>query len=115
MKKAVAMFLTLTMCLGLAACGSTPAPSSSSDAAAASDATEAASTGEDLTFVVIPKVVHAWCDEIHKGAQKQADILSKQLGVDVTIDYRAPQAADVVEQNSVLGAGGSYQSRWNRH
>lgn len=102
MKKAVAMFLTLTMCLGLAACGSTPAPSSSSDAAAASDATETASTGEDLTFVVIPKVVHAWCDEINKGAQKQADILSKQLGVNVTIDYRAPQAADVVEQNSVL-------------
>jgi len=65
---------------------------------------EAAKTKEakDLTFVIVPKVVHAWFDEVNKGAQAQADALSKQLGVNVEIDYRAPQKADVAEQNSVL-------------
>ena len=57
---------------------------------------------EDMTFVVVPKCVHAWFDEVNKGAQKQADLLSEQLGVEVTIDYRAPEAAEVSEQNSVL-------------
>lgn len=59
-------------------------------------------TGEDLTFVVVPKVVHAWFDEVNKGALIQADALSRQLGVEVKIDYRAPVKADVAEQNSVL-------------
>ena len=55
-----------------------------------------------LTFVIVPKVVHAWFDEVNKGAQLQADALSKQLGVEVKIDYRAPQTASVNEQNTVL-------------
>lgn len=57
---------------------------------------------EDLTFVIVPKVVHAWFDEVNKGAVKQAEMLSAMLGAEVTIDYRAPQRADVVEQNTVL-------------
>ncbi|MDF1568639.1 MAG: substrate-binding domain-containing protein [Spirochaetaceae bacterium] len=57
---------------------------------------------EDLTFVIVPKVVHAWFDEVNKGAVKQAEVLSSMLGSEVTIDYRAPQKADVVEQNTVL-------------
>lgn len=57
---------------------------------------------EDLTFVVVPKCVHAWFDEVNKGAVKQAEVLSEQLGVDVKIDYRAPSQSDVAEQNSVL-------------
>lgn len=66
--------------------------------------TEAKAGGEakDMTFVIVPKCVHAWFDEVNKGAQLQADALSKQLGVEVKIDYRAPNAADVAEQNSVL-------------
>ena len=59
-------------------------------------------SGEDLTFVIVPKTVHAWFDEVNKGAQLQADALSEQLGVKVKIDYRAPQKSDVAEQNSVL-------------
>ena len=55
-----------------------------------------------LTFVIVPKVVHAWFDEVNKGAQMQAKVLSQQLGVEVKIDYRAPQSADVAEQNAVL-------------
>ncbi|MDR1546362.1 MAG: substrate-binding domain-containing protein [Deltaproteobacteria bacterium] len=64
--------------------------------------TAAAQAKGPLTFVIVPKVVHAWFDEVNKGAQKQADLLSKQLGVEVKIDYRAPQSADVAEQNAVL-------------
>lgn len=57
---------------------------------------------KDMTFVIVPKCVHAWFDEVNKGAQLQADMLSAQLGVDVKIDYRAPEASDVAEQNSTL-------------
>lgn len=57
---------------------------------------------QNLSFVIVPKVVHAWFDEVNKGAKLQADKLSEQLGVEVKIDYRAPQKADVAEQNSVL-------------
>ena len=57
---------------------------------------------KDMTFVIVPKVVHAWFDEVNKGAGKQADLLSEMLGVTIEIDYRAPQKADVVEQNTVL-------------
>lgn len=58
--------------------------------------------GKDLTFVIVPKVIHPWFDEVNKGAQKQAEALSKQLGVNVKVDYRAPETADVAEQNTVL-------------
>ena len=61
-----------------------------------------AQAADDLTFVVVPKCVHAWFDEVNKGAVLQAEALSEQLGVEVKIDYRAPQTADVVEQNSTL-------------
>ncbi len=57
---------------------------------------------KDLTFALIPKVVHPWFDEVYKGAVLQAEELSKQLGVNIKIDYRAPQVAGVVEQNAVL-------------
>lgn len=58
--------------------------------------------GKDLTFIVVPKCVHPWFDEVNKGAVKQAKALEAALGVKVKIDYRAPQAADVTEQNAVL-------------
>jgi ribose transport system substrate-binding protein len=63
---------------------------------------EAAPVGQDLNFVIVPKCVHAWFDEVNKGAVLQAEMLSKVLGVKVSIDYRAPENADVVEQNTVL-------------
>lgn len=68
-----------------------------------SGATESsAKASKDLTFVIVPKCVHPWFDEVNKGAQLQAEALSEQLGVKVTIDYRAPATADVAEQNTVL-------------
>lgn len=98
-KKILAVLLTVAMIATMAiGCSS----SSSSDAAADDTAAAAAGEAEDMTFVIVPKCVHAWFDEVNKGAQLQADALSAQLGVEVTIDYRAPQNADVAEQNSTL-------------
>ncbi|MDR4889552.1 substrate-binding domain-containing protein [Fredinandcohnia sp. QZ13] len=57
---------------------------------------------KDLKFVVVPKVVHPWFDEVNKGAQEQAKVLEGQLGVKVKIEYIAPQTADVTEQNTIL-------------
>lgn len=120
-RKMLAALLTAAMLLGLTACGgggSTPAPAADSGAAddggvVAESAEPAAESAEpaaaassadkkDLTFVIVPKVVHAWFDEVNKGAVAEAELLSEQLGVKVTIDYRAPQSADVTEQNSTL-------------
>ena len=55
-----------------------------------------------LRFIIVPKVSHPWFDEVNKGAQAQAEILSRRLGVDVVVDYRPPSVADVVEQNAIL-------------
>ncbi len=64
--------------------------------------TTATVKNEDLHFVVVPKCVHAWYDQVNMGAQDQAELLSAKLGCKVTIDYRAPQTADVAAQNTVL-------------
>jgi len=34
---------------------------------------------KDLRFVIIPKVVHPWFEEVNKGALYQAELLEKQL------------------------------------
>lgn len=94
-KKLLSVLLAAaTIATLLMGCGSS-APQGGSEAKAGGEA-------KDMTFVIVPKCVHAWFDEVNKGAQLQADALSKQLGVEVKIDYRAPNAADVAEQNSVL-------------
>lgn len=112
-KKILSLMLVLAMFVSLAAgcnngspagdaSGSKETTNTTSTDAAAETATTTAATGKDLTFVIVPKCVHPWFDEVNKGAQKQADALSKQLGVKVTIEYRAPETADVAEQNTVL-------------
>jgi len=57
----------------------------------------------NLRFVIIPKVVHPWFDEVHKGAMAQAELLEKQLGIRITIEYLAPETAKISDQNSILG------------
>ena len=57
---------------------------------------------KELRFIIVPKVSHPWFDEVNKGAQAQAEILSRELGVEVVVDYRPPSVADVVEQNAIL-------------
>ncbi len=92
----MAVAMIATMAVGCSSGEKAPSAEGGSDTAAA------AGEAKDMTFVIVPKCVHAWFDEVNKGAQLQADALSKQLGVKVTIDYRAPQSADVAEQNSTL-------------
>ncbi len=55
-----------------------------------------------LRFIIVPKVAHPWFEEVNKGAQAQAAILSRELGVPIEIDYRPPSIAGVAEQNAVL-------------
>jgi ribose transport system substrate-binding protein len=55
-----------------------------------------------LRFIIVPKVAHPWFDEVNKGAQAQAEILSRQLGAEIAVDYMPPSIAGVVEQNAVL-------------
>jgi len=92
MKKVVAFLLAGLMVLALAACS---APAAQSNA-------EGAKTGKDLTFVIVPKCVHEWFDAVTYGANQEAAALSKSLGVNVKIDYRAPATADITAQNAVL-------------
>ena len=55
-----------------------------------------------LRFIILPKVAHPWFEEVNKGAQAQAEILSRELGVEVSVDYMPPSIAGVAEQNAVL-------------
>lgn len=95
-KKIMAVLLSVAMVATLAVGCSSGAPEKKEGGEGGTGA------AKDMTFVIVPKCVHAWFDEVNKGAQLQADALSEQLGVKVTIDYRAPQSADVAEQNSTL-------------
>ncbi len=53
-------------------------------------------------FVMIPILVQAWFDIVHKGALDAADKLGKAMGTKIVIDYQAPAQADLVEQNRLL-------------
>ena len=66
-------------------------------------------TRRNLRFVIVPKCAHPWADEVHRGADAQARLLSDQLGIDVTVDYRAPSCAGVDEQNSALESAAATQ------
>ncbi len=55
-----------------------------------------------LRFIIVPKVSHPWFDEVNKGARAQAEILSRELGVEIVVDYMPPSIADVIEQNAIL-------------
>ena len=55
-----------------------------------------------LRFVIVPKVAHPWFDEVHKGARIQAAILSRELGVEIVVDYMPPSNCDVLEQSAIL-------------
>ncbi|WP_311491890.1 substrate-binding domain-containing protein [uncultured Anaerococcus sp.] len=101
-KKTSLAIMGLLLVIGLSSCSSGESEKNTTNEKAASEATDEKKEAKDMNFVIVPKVVAAWFDEVNKGAQQQADLLSKQLGVKVTIDYRAPENADVAEQNRVL-------------
>jgi len=92
MKKLIVVVIAFALVIGLAACGGNQTASSGGGGGG----------GEDLTFVIVPKVVHEWFDAVTTGAVAQADIMSKDTGRKITIDYRAPQAGDPQEQNRIM-------------
>lgn len=55
-----------------------------------------------LRFIIVPKVAHPWFDEVNKGAQAQAEMLTRELGGEIAVDYMPPSICDVVEQNAIL-------------
>jgi ribose transport system substrate-binding protein len=55
-----------------------------------------------LRFIIIPKVAHPWFDEVNNGAKAQAEILSRELDVEIVVDYMPPSICDIVEQNAIL-------------
>ncbi|ABC22166.1 substrate-binding domain-containing protein [Rhodospirillum rubrum] len=57
---------------------------------------------DPLRFVLVPKVVHPWFDKVNDGAKAAAEMLTTTTGRKVTVEYRAPQKADVVEQNDII-------------
>ena len=57
---------------------------------------------KDLRFVIIPKVVHPWFDEVNKGALAQAELLAQQTGIKIRVEYLPPATANIIEQNSIL-------------
>jgi len=55
-----------------------------------------------LRFVIVPKVAHPWFEEVHKGALAQAEILGRELDIEIVVDYMPPSLCDVAEQNAIL-------------
>jgi ribose transport system substrate-binding protein len=62
-----------------------------------------------LRFIIVPKVKHPWFDEVTNGARAQAVILSRELNVEVVVDYMPPSIADVAEQSAVLNKAAKTQ------
>ena len=56
-----------------------------------------------LRFIIVPKVAnHPWFNEIHKGAQAQANLLGRELGVEIQVELIATAICDAAEQNAIL-------------
>jgi len=53
-------------------------------------------------FVLVPKVVHPWFELVQEGADQAAKMLQEWTGSEFTVEYLAPQKADVLEQNKLL-------------
>lgn len=57
---------------------------------------------DSYRFVMVPKVVHPWFDVVFTGAEDAAALIEQVTGATVEVEYRAPQSADVVEQNQII-------------
>jgi len=55
-----------------------------------------------LRFVFVPKVSHPWFEEVHVGARTQAEILSRETGMELVIEFLPPSFAAPEEQNALL-------------
>jgi ribose transport system substrate-binding protein len=57
---------------------------------------------KDLRFAIIPKVIHPWFEEVHRGAMAQAELLEKHLGIKVEVEYIAPETAELSVQQAIF-------------
>jgi ribose transport system substrate-binding protein len=56
-----------------------------------------------LRFIIVPKIAnHPWFDEVYKGAQAQANLLSREIGIEILVELMAATVCDVAEQNTIL-------------
>lgn len=55
-----------------------------------------------LHFIIIPKILHPWFDEVNKGAEAEAKRLERELDIGIIIDYKPPSICEVEEQNKLL-------------
>jgi hypothetical protein len=53
-----------------------------------------------LRFIIVPKVVHPWFDEVHKGAGAQAEILSHEPVGEGLVNYMPPSSCHILERNA---------------
>ncbi len=53
-------------------------------------------------FVIVPKVSHPWYDEVRQGAEFQAELLRRELGAMIDVEFLPPPKADSAEQNATL-------------
>jgi ribose transport system substrate-binding protein len=93
MKKVYVILMAVLMVFSMLAC---------SRGGSVGAATGGGGGGGDLVFYMVPKVVHEWFDAANAGAQAEARALTKLLGRNVRVEYRAPINADITEQNRIL-------------
>lgn len=60
--------------------------------------------GDELRFVMVPKVAHPWYDEVFRGAQRQAEMMTAHLRHPIAVDLVAPRQASVSAQDEALHA-----------
>ncbi len=66
-----------------------------------------ASTGaqeKTLRFILIPKLVHPWYQDVFNGAEDMSKFLEKAVGVKIKVENYAPPTANVVEHNKKIEA-----------
>lgn len=101
MKKVLALLLACVMIFSLAAC-SAPAQTTAPEGNGDATQTENTAGGKEFRFALIAKCVHEWFEAVNVGAQEEAKALNDSLGLNITVEYYAPSAAEVTEQNAVL-------------
>lgn len=107
MKKVLVILLACVLAISLVACSAPATPAAAAqdgggDSAAAAAGTDNAAAKKEYTFIVVPKVVHEWFDAVNAGAQTQARAMEEELGIKINVDFRAPTAAEITEQNTIL-------------
>jgi ribose transport system substrate-binding protein len=65
-------------------------------------APRAESAPQPWRFVIISKVSHPWFEAVRSGAEQAAAMIQQQTGTAATVEYRAPERAEVGLQAAIL-------------